>query len=1007
MKNPLLVMTAVSLCAGIAHADLIPPISASASTEIRADRGAQNAINGTDVTLAPGADPDTPADYTSLGNTGWGIGVTWQSGTGNADDQWFAVEFDDVYVFESMNFFNIGAQGQNIANRGTLQADIYYRVGGGLGNNSHRNATAFDPEGWTLLGTAGSQTFSLGPDGITPQAPDTVSLNNIQATAVALDMNTNQGAGNGVIGINEVQFFGKPAPADPQLTQDKENGDASLNYGTVFRGPGEPAETPVRTIRYENTGATQDIEITSVSIDGGFEITDIGKNGTGGQTPPLTLLPGDFIDISVKGVPSPTGMNSTISSALVVDTDEDRQDKSMPADAKVYAAGDLMNRNFSFEAGGGGAANWSQNHARVSPGIAPGSTAMVRVVGIGDTTNAPGLTLYGQANQTQDVDDGASDFESVFYFSPIDPSSWDKYTWGPLSGGTGDRTMQYMILADNNDVRNGNPIGFDQDTNVIVNLAYLPDGNTSGGTPGLYVYNGGTFGWELAVAKTLAGSIDANDDGILDVSTGDTVNAHKVVVKGVGFGTPAASYTITVDSTTSAPLTAWHAASGTSHTLAGHSFTTADNASSWSGGVATPFWVDDAALYNVGTPDPGLVVLQGPDNIIYADRSVGTTGTSTIVLRNDGAASDLVISSATFSDPSFSLMETTPITVAPGAVQDLTIQWDSTVSGNIVLDATASFEHNGNGSPLEYTLGGAVVSPAHLSPNWDFETPGTDAVDDTDTFAFWTELPGDGTGVFDIPGLAPGSDTAARINDDSYLQTGVGTPASDFVAEVWFAIQDTTARAFNIMIVGDAGGQINIRYQGTEWLSYNNVGNTPSGWEVVLDMASNPLLPSVDDDKDGSLDGPTDTKNVYLIRVTGEGWDSETPTFSFDILDSTDTVIGSSTPNIARFQNALPGPAARLDATAQWGNCPGFWVDDYNIRVNPLPEPSFVEITSVSGGTGALTLTYDAEGATVNIERTQSLSPASWSAIATGESSGTYTDNTAPEGGAYYRVVIP
>ena len=67
--------------------------------------------------------------------------------------------------------------------------------------------------------------------------------------------------------------------------------------------------------------------------------------------------------------------------------------------------------------------------------------------------------------------------------------------------------------------------------------------------------------------------------------------------------------------------------------------------------------------------------------------------------------------------------------------------------------------------------------------------------------------------------------------------------------------------------------------------------------------------------------------------------------------------------------------------------------------------PSTVRVLDVSGGPGGFTITYDAGGANVTIERS---SPGldDFQPIATGENSGAFIDTNAPQGKAFYRLEI-
>jgi hypothetical protein len=66
------------------------------------------------------------------------------------------------------------------------------------------------------------------------------------------------------------------------------------------------------------------------------------------------------------------------------------------------------------------------------------------------------------------------------------------------------------------------------------------------------------------------------------------------------------------------------------------------------------------------------------------------------------------------------------------------------------------------------------------------------------------------------------------------------------------------------------------------------------------------------------------------------------------------------------------------------------------VAVGTAPDP---------GGPGGFTIHYDASGSAVTIDRSTDF--ALFMDIATGQTSGTYTDTTAPARAAYYRVYVP
>lgn len=221
LLNCLIIFSSLVVLPVAADAALIAVANTYASSEVSTDRAAIHATNGSNLVFigSLGQEGD-PAQYTQktdgTGTNTFGQGnVNWLSKTatavsGTVSSHWFAVDLGSAFLLDALNFFNFSVASGSNNNRGINQADLYYRTDS-LGNNTHLNETAFDPTGWTLIGSAGSQTFTLGPNGA-PQGPDTVALSGITARYFAIDVNTNLGNGSGYAGIGEVQFFGSAVP---------------------------------------------------------------------------------------------------------------------------------------------------------------------------------------------------------------------------------------------------------------------------------------------------------------------------------------------------------------------------------------------------------------------------------------------------------------------------------------------------------------------------------------------------------------------------------------------------------------------------------------------------------------------------------------------------------------------------------------------------------------------------------------------------------------------------
>ena len=145
-------------------------------------------------------------------------------------NEWFRVDLGNSYELDHMKVWNFNWAGY--VDRGVNQADIYFSNA-----ISDPGNPVDDPCNWTLIGTAGSQTFTKASgrsDYGTNAAysmPDEVHLAGITANWVAFKVNSNHGATtDGAVGLSEVQFFavflsnyaGNPSPPDNARNVDKD-----------------------------------------------------------------------------------------------------------------------------------------------------------------------------------------------------------------------------------------------------------------------------------------------------------------------------------------------------------------------------------------------------------------------------------------------------------------------------------------------------------------------------------------------------------------------------------------------------------------------------------------------------------------------------------------------------------------------------------------------------------------------------------------------------------------
>lgn len=512
--------------------------------------------------------------------------------------------------------------------------------------------------------------------------------------------------------------------------------------------------------------------------------------------------------------------------------------------------------------------------------------------------------------------------------------------------------------------------------------------------------------------------IDDIDDhagnGILDAAAGDTVNWHLIRVKGTGFGSGGASYTVSVsdpNATTTAditaPLSVWAEQSGFDSTPGGYTFTTGDitTGSGLSGGgvVTTSYWLDDVNFFSVQAPDPGVVV--GDFTPIVAHQV--PTASSLLTLSNNGFSQPLTVSGLTFAPGSaFSTPQVFPLVIPPNSSAE--IQIDVTAAAipapdNAVVDSVTIETDAFPTGNITRTLSAVVTRNDNLIGNWNFETPGTDPASDGDTFAIW----GENTGTVDFGGLISGSSTSARIVSATTLSNVLGAPAGDFQISFPFTMQVPGAgsdRLFNLQLrtlanIGDE--EVNLRI--TNGVT-SQVQTFNGAWNSFGPAFTTAL--SNDANADGDFDDAGDAKNVYTMVLTGAGWGTATPTFGVKLIGPDGTTVLVDQQGLTPAQafrdktEVLTNPLGRLFFLSTSG-APRFAVDDVSALLVLSGE---VAITGISGGPGGFTLTWDSSGP-VTVERSTDL--IDWDEISVGDADGTHTDLTAPAGKAFYRVVAP
>jgi hypothetical protein len=499
-------------------------------------------------------------------------------------------------------------------------------------------------------------------------------------------------------------------------------------------------------------------------------------------------------------------------------------------------------------------------------------------------------------------------------------------------------------------------------------------------------------------------------DGLLSAANGDTVNAYLVRIKGTGFGTPSATYSVSVSQPNSLTTAAsvgglgiFHAQDITTHTVRSLLFTTGDKTAQSGGDVlaaTTPFWIDEVR-YMAGAAAARRLEFNAGTLTFNAHNS--TTASRVLTLRNTGFDSPLSVTAAQFSNPLFSqTMPPLPLNIPAGGATDVTIAFDaSSLPPGSSSGGTLEFVSNDNYQPSQTrALLATATSDSVLLPNWNFEVPGTDPFNHNDTFASWTEgfIP---SAIIDVPGLVAGSNTAAYLRgpaNASDMQNIFGAEAENFAVDFRFAIRNAVAtdRQFSVQVMGWGGidGLINLRYQNGNLEAYDGT--------VFQPILSVSLLGSNDN---GDFDLTGDNPNVYRMVINGTGFGTPAASYRASLYDTNGTTLLGTSASVSHFQDqrALTGmKAGMVRFASRFGNCPGFWVDEVSASiVSVSPSVTLLSFTKVPG---SATLTWSSASA-VTVQRSTNLT--TWQDVSAGNATGTFTDNAPPADRAFYRLVTP
>ncbi len=256
-------------------------------------------------------------------------------------------------------------------------------------------------------------------------------------------------------------------------------------------------------------------------------------------------------------------------------------------------------------------------------------------------------------------------------------------------------------------------------------------------------------------------------------------------------------------------------------------------------------------------------------------------------------------------------------------------------------------------------------------------------------------------------GIAPGSVTGVRFTGSGQAMVQSVTWPADWHLECYFAIRQTTARAFALSFGGTGGVIVSLRYEAGAFAAFNG-----SSWSSLPALGT--LAASVDANNDGDPNDLSDTKNIYRLRVTGHGWGAPGATYDVQVSEANDPALTRTASGLTFFQNVSPAAvlATSVKFGTEFGNNPGWWLDD-TASQDEIPPAALPEIAwlianpeNVSLG-AATTLTWSASAAetlTLSPEN-PALTAASTSAVVQPSTTTTYTLTATNTGGSVSRTV--
>lgn len=343
-------------------------------------------------------------------------------------------------------------------------------------------------------------------------------------------------------------------------------------------------------------------------------------------------------------------------------------------------------------------------------------------------------------------------------------------------------------------------------------------------------------------------------------------------------------------------------------------------------------------------PDPGA---SAPSGITVTTAPVfpttlptPSTSTSSVVLRNLSTTQSATVSGAAISGldaTRFTVSTSLPLVIPAGGSAPLEIAFNSNNEPGFRSATLALTTDSPSPVPDQ------PLSAAYMALNSNFlQNGGFEAAVFPER---WTSRLASAANTLAVPGLNTPSTKAAWMSSSLIELVQPVLSGSHFYTEVSFAINSTAfERGFNLTLKNQqpaisAVRCLNFRYDAglQTFNAFSDQQPVNDGWGAALDLGT--LEPSSDGNADGDLEDPEDVKKVYRLRLTGHGWGSRGATYDVELTEANSLTYTRKVTGLQRWQTTSGNVAAptAIAFSTEFGNNPGFWVDDVTFVSTPAP----------------------------------------------------------------------